>query len=610
MTYVDAGYWEWGYATTDPLPVSRRPIQIVEIDLPKCARTYGTLPCTAVLGTTGTRKCYNTRATCQSPTGYLGSQTLTLRFGQNQSGLPQSATIFPALRAVSTRAGSINLSGFDPKTTALGKRARVTVTLQDFAYHDTLTDPYQSQRVSGAAQSDGIGYDPSSRGTFFARMRSRWPYYLGKSLRVLEGYEGDTFAQMRTRHYVISEWEGPNAAGVVTITAKDVLDLADNDKAQAPRASRGKLKGALTETATSATLTPSGVGAEYAASGLLVIGKELARFTRSGDVLTLTRGAEGTTAVTHNAGDLVQECAEYVKQRADTIIADLLTTYAGVSASFIDATAWQAEIERWLGGILFSAIITKPEGVATLIGEICQHGVMTWWGEVAQKIGLVANRPLDLDETFVPVTDADQIIAGTADREDTVEARASQVWFWHGVLDPTQSVTDDKNFRSLAIAADLEMEGDDRYGENRVKVIYSRWFGSTGDDANAAIIADRLLARYRETPITLTCTLDVKDLAAVPLATTLSVKSAIITDETGAVVPYTMQVQSVEETDPGNRVRIEAQTFTFTGRFGWIMLDTAPDYDAASATQKAEGFFIVDDALLAFPDGTGPYELF
>lgn len=591
-----------------PGNLGRAPIQIVEIDMPTCSRAYGTLPCTAVLGTTGKRKCYNTRATCQSPTGYSGTGTVTMRFGQNQSGLPVG--VIPALTSVSTRATKINLSGIDPKTTALGQRARVTVVIQDFMHSDIGFDPYVSQRKSGAAQSDGIGYNPADRGTALARWHNRWPYYLGKPLRVLEGYEGDALASMRTRHYVITEWSGPSAGGVVEITAKDVLDLADNDKAQAPRASRGRLSADITASDTSLTLIPATVGDEYGASGYLVIGREVMTFTRSGDVLTLTgRGLLGTVASSHKTNDQVQEALYYQAQRIDVIVADLLQTYAGVPASFIDAAAWQAEVERWLGGIVFTGFIPKPEGVAKLIGELCQHGVMIWWDEISQKIRIACNRPLDIGESYVSLTDDANIIAGTADIEDMVDARASQVWFWHGVVDPTQGISS-SNMRALHVAGDLEGEGPDRYNEARVKEITSRWFGTAGDYANASVIADRLLARFRDTPIQLTCVLDAKDLAGMAPTAVLQVMTRLITDDTGAMVAYPMQVQYREETDPGNRVKIEAQTFKVTGRFGYIMLDGSPDYDAATAAQKIEGAWIVDDTLLSFPDGTGPYELY
>lgn len=590
------------------MSLGRKPVQIVEIDLPQCVRTYGTAPCTAVLGTTGVRKCYNTIKTCQDVPNFL-SAPLTLRFGKNQSGLRQDTNIYPALASVSTRGGRVNLSGIDPKRSPLGQRARITVTLQDFTDNEAFIDKYQAQRVSGAAQSDGVGYSPQARGTFFAKIKSRWPYYLGRSLRVLEGYEGDMLAAMRTRNYVITEWDGPNAAGVVTITAKDVIDLADDNKAQAPKASRGKLDADISAAATSFTITPAGTGAEYAASGYIAVGREVMGFTRSGDTFTVTRGQFDTEAATHSALDVVQQCLRYDKQAADVIIADLLKTYAGVSASFIDATAWDAEAERWLGGTTFTALITKPEGVATLIGELCQHGVMVWWDEVAQEIRLKLNRPLDLDETFIPLSDSDNIIEGTAEIEDAVDERASQVHFWHGMIDPTGSATDGANFKKLVIGSDLTLEGDDFYGENRIKVIYSRWFGINGDDANASVIVDRLIARYKYTPVTFSCDLDVKDLAGVDLTGLVAVTTQLMPDVTGALTAQQMQVLYREETQPGSRFRVEAQTFPQSARFGFIMADSANAYGSATAAEKARGCYIVD-ATLKFGDATGPYVIF
>lgn len=591
------------------MTLARRPIKIVEIDLPQCTRTYGSLPCTAVLGTTGARKCFNSRATCQSVTAFSPAD-MTLRFGENVSGARPANNVFPALTSVSARPGRVNLSGIDPKSTPLGQRARVTVVLQDFTWQDSILDPYRAQRVTGAAQADGIGYDPATRGTFFTRLHARWPYYLGRSLRVLTGYEGDALGAMRVAHYVITEWSGPNAAGVVTITAQDILNLADPDKAQAPRPSQGKLAADITGTATAFTLTPATIGDEYDAAGLIAVGRELMRFTRVGDDFTITeRGVAETDVKAHSAGDVVQQALEYVNQPADAIIADLLVTFAGVSSAFIDSATWQAEAERWLGGIVFSAIIAKPEGVATLIGELCQHGIMVYWDEIDQELKFYVNKPLEISQTYVPLTDGAQIVEGSGDIEDSVEERASQILFWHGVIDPTDTVNDGKNFKRLHVAADLIGEGPDLYGESRVKEIFSRWFGTSGDDANAGILADRLLNRYRNTPRTLTCDIDRKDLASINLTTLVEVSSRLVLDDTGAALPYPMQVRYREETS-GERIRIEAQTFTFDGRFGFIMLDTAPDYDAASPTEIAEGCFIVDDTLLQFPDGTGPYVLF
>ncbi len=51
----------------------REPLQIVELIQPRCGLTYGSAPCTAAVGTTGDRKCFNTRKTCQDAANYNAS---------------------------------------------------------------------------------------------------------------------------------------------------------------------------------------------------------------------------------------------------------------------------------------------------------------------------------------------------------------------------------------------------------------------------------------------------------------------------------------------------------------------------------------------------------
>lgn len=587
------------------MTLGREPLTIVEIDLPLCARVYGTAPCTAALSATFPSKCFNTRATCQDTANYLGTSTQTLRFARNQGGLPKGQTIFPALQSVSTRAAEINLSGIDPRTSALGKRARVTVSLQDFAYHDTLTDPYQSQRVSGAAQFSGVGYQPADRGTFFGRLIARQPYYIGKPLRVKRGYVGDSLASMATANYVITGWTGPDASGNVQITAADILDLADNNKAVAPAASRGKLAADITTSLAAFDLVPAGVGAEYPASGLMCIGREVISFTRSGDTITPTaRGLEGTTAATHKANDAAQVCLQYTAQRPCDIISDLLQTYAGVDPAFVDLTAWQAESDRWLASIRMSTVITKPTGVAQLIGEICQHGILVWWDEIAQEIRFRANRPLDIGETAYPITDAANLITGTVQTERADDLRITSMYLFHGVIDPTTDAKTSDDFKKLA----LSKVSDDLYGQESIKTIYSRWFGTSGDDVAAASIANRLKNRYTNAPTLMSGSLDVKDKASLSLGSVIEVTSRYLQDATGAGNAVQMQVSYLEEKD--DRLQFKAESSYFVGRYGLVTNSGRGNYAASTKAQKAQGTYIVSAATLKFGDGSGPYVLY
>lgn len=589
------------------MTLGRKPLTIVEIDVDKCTRTFGTAPCTAALGSDTPRKCFNTFKTCADLPNY-DRGSLTLRFAYNQSGLPKTGTFFAALVSVSDRPGEINLSGIDPKTTALGKRARVSISLKDFTYQDTLTDPYQAERVSGAAQFSGVGYDPLSQGTFFTRLLSRSPYYLGRSLRVLRGYEGDALGAMTVSHWVISEWSGPDAGGSVQITAKDVLDLVDGKRVMAPAPSRGSLLADLTEGGSSFTLTPSGIGSEYAASGRIAIGQEVMTFTRSGDVVTITeRGVDGTDAESHSAGDTAQECLRYEDQTMPAIFTDLLTVHGPVDAAFVDTAAWEAEAVEWIGN-RFTATIPKPTAISQLVGELCQHGAMIWWDAEAQEIKFKANRPKTPDEEFVMISDERNLIAGATDIERSEDQRISALYFYHGMIDPTDDVENGRNYSRVAVTVDVSASSANEHGEQRIKSIYSRWFGLAGNDAGASVVSERLLARYRDTPRLIQGLLDVKDEADVSLSDLIQISSRLLTDATGARETVTMQVNHV--TRQGDRIMFKAEEYPIAVRFGFYMTDPQADYDTATDQEKAEGAFWFDEAETDFGDGTGPYLYF
>ncbi len=590
--------------------LQRELVQIVEIDIERCSLTYGTGGCTAVLGTDGVRKCFNTYATCQDKPNFA-VETETLRFAPNISGLPRAARIIPALDGlVKTSAGRLNLGGVSDRMGPLGKRERVTVRLKDFADPDIWFDRYQAQRRDGTAQVDEGGYDPATRGTFFSRLRRRWPYYIGRALRVLEGELGQPLAEMRVRHYVIAEWKGPDAAGGVEIVAKDVLDLADNKKALCPAPSQGKLASELTATGSSLTLEPSGIGSQYAASGRASIGSEIVSFTRSGDVVTLTgRGLDGTDAASHSQGDLFQQAYRVEGMSIADVAADLLVTYAGVDAAFVPSDDWETEAQRWLSGFNLTATIAKPTGVTQLLGEIAQFGVLWWWDNVAQEIRMRANRPLDIGEVAPDLTDAATFLEGSTDNKDLHDERVSQVLYWHGVLDATANSRSGENFRKVAVAVDPDAEGPREYDQSQVLEIFNRWLGQDGDDGIAQAAAKRLLNRYRDTPRQVTFSYDAKDVGKVDLASPVLVTSRLIVDETGAALPTEMQITSIEEKVPGHRLVATAQDYQFRGRYGFITENDRPDYAASSEAQKATGAYIVGDTL-TFGDGTGPYIMF
>ena len=587
----------------------RYPVQIVEIDVDFCENAYGSAPCTAALSADAPRKCFNTFRTCQDIANWAAG-TKTLRFARAQSGLPRGMLIYPALKSVSTNPSEINMGGIDDRTGPLGKRARVTVELADFIDSDTGFDPYQAERISGAAQFSGTGYDPRGQGTFFGRLLARWPYYLGRSLRVLEGYEGQALAAMRTRHYVIAEWEGPDTAGgAVRIVAKDVLDLAENDKAVCPAVSKGTLGADIAEAGLpEITLEPAGIGAEYAASGRASIGSEIVTFTRSGDVVTVTgRAIDGSSAASHSEGDLFQQCYRVEDQFIGDVAADLLENFAGVDPAFLPTADWDAEGD-WLSGFPVTATIAKPTGVAKLLGELAQHGVFWWSDDVAQKVRMRANRPLAYGETQQAFSEAGDVVAGSAARTDLVDQRVTQVLVYHGMLDATGGVEDASNYDMVTVGLN-DGGSANKNGQDRIVRVFTRWL-KDGDNNAASELADRLANRYEDPPKQVTFKLDAKDREDVSPADLITLSTWLIQDATGATDPTEMLVTSTEETSPGHDVKITAVSHGFLGRFGFIMEDAAPDYDSATDEEKRWGCFLIDDAEETFPDGTDPYVIF
>lgn len=567
--------------------LGRKPVTLFEIDLPYCTRTYGVAPCAAVLGATGAAKCFNSLSTCQNRANYAeGTKAVT--FAYNQDGNPDIPGIFPALQSVSSRPGELNLSGIDPNKSALGVRARVTAKIQDFANNDTWLDKYQSERASGAALFSGVGYQPQHRGTFLARMMARFPFYDGIACRVRRGYVGQAPGSMDTENYVVSEVSGPNAAGVMEITAKDVFDLADD---VIPSVSRGKLLDALTVDATTATLTPSGAGDDYAASGLVRIGREIMGFTRSGDVLTLTRGQEGTTAATHSALDIVQECVVLDGLTIPENAEEILTYKTTAFDSFIPTADWTEENNTWYAGLnLGRVILSRPTVKKVLIGELCALGCMFWWDPIDQEIKFKINSPLLPGEEYYPVNDESGLLEGSVDIDRAEDQRISAIWMYHGVRDWTDDALASRNFNKLTVAAVTVND----YKVEALKEVYTRWFGRDGNDTAVGIITERLLTRYKKTPNLVSGSLDAKDRPAMNLGARLLVETYSLQDIDGAVFAEPMQVNYVEYTE--DRVKFRAETYSVEGKFGfWLDAATAPaDYASATPAQRAAGAFWAD----------------
>lgn len=268
----------------------------IEVDVVYCSLTYGSSPCMASVGVTGDAKCFNTRKTCQDRENF-GTSTVTLRYAIPTDYLPSNIECIPSIKAVAYSPATISLGE------NLGQRATLEVTFEDHRHSDTGQggDKYLADRA----------YDPFKQGTYWGKFRARHPYVRGNAMRLIRGFVGDALADMETHHFIVESFDGPGADGSYKLIAKDVLKLADSDRAQAPRLSNGYLVADITDAASTLTLTPSGIGdLEYNASGYVAIGgKEICAYYRDttegndANCLLLLHfdGADGATSTTDSS---------------------------------------------------------------------------------------------------------------------------------------------------------------------------------------------------------------------------------------------------------------------------------------------------------------------
>lgn len=582
---------------------NKEPITIVELDMDYCSLTFGNSPCTAALGGTTEKKCFNTFFTCKDRENY-DKTTITYRFVQPRSSYPKGATTFPCLIDTSTRSSKANIAGADDQMYALGKRGRISARFFDFTYHDRFMDKYQSERKSGAAQLSGVGYNPVEKGTFWTKFKARNPNYVNRPMRELTGYIQDGVLTIETtRNFIITEIKGPDTNGDVTIEGKDVLKLADDDRAVAPKQSRGQLTVDIDDTELATfDLNPSGIGDEYDASGFAAIGSEIVSFVRDGDEITLTgRGLRGTEASSHSIDDTFQQTFSPRLRRIDFVVRDLLRDYAGVDPSFIPFSDWTDEAQRWAPTLKLTTDIVKPTGVAKLIGELAILGVTIWWDDVDQEIKFLVNRPID-EEDVKTFSDDKNIIK--ASQEDHDEDRITQIIFNTVQIDPSAGV-ETENFRRGRLFIDAEASLPQAYGDTRIKEVNCRWLNH-GDDATVRILSIRFLNKFNTQPVRYVLDLDYRD--DVSVADVVGLRSYVVTSDTGELEDQLSQVIMREDIENGHKIRLTLQRFEFDGRFAYITENTRPTYSMSTDAQKARGAYFVDEGTLLFGDGGEPYQ--
>lgn len=518
-----------------------KPLRFFEIVLKPCSLTYGVAPCTAAIGITGERKCYNSPRTCQDPINYTPGDEQILRFSEPTEDLPVEIDSIPCLTDIVIRPQRI-----DPGE-SIGVRESGTASMHNFKHNGIPFDKYYADR----------GFNTYNSGTFWGRFNAQWGNIQGVECRVVNGFVGQDIDEMERRYYVIESQNGPDSQGKTSFVFKDILKLIDGDKAQAPAPSQGVLSAAIDETDTSLTLEPVGIGSTYPASGVASMGDEIVSFTRSGDIINLTgRNLYGSELDDHDVGETFQIALVYTSISPADIINDLILNYSETPASYINLTDWQTEVNTYIGR-LYSGMIMRPTPIKTLVNELVQEAGLIFFTSVKdRKVELKAMR------AFVPTISLndDAYLAGSITASRETDKRISEIWVYYGKRNPLEKQDEKKNYR--AIYADIT-ENPVVALENApasIREITSRWITVFNQPA-AASVATAMIARYEVAPRQVAFKLHPTLLLSEGQA--INVQSRIFEDDQGDLLPA-FQCQVLQIVRDKEQISVLAEEVKFT----------------------------------------------
>ena len=489
-----------------------KPLRYAELVINPCSLTYGSAPCSAAIGVTGTFKCYNSPRTCQDPANYSAGADQVIRWAEPTSDLPVEIEAMPCITNITRRPLKI-----DPGE-GLGVRESVTVTLHNFKHNDDGFDNYISDR----------GFNTYNKGTYWGKFASRWGSLEGYEFRTVDGYEGQALADMTRRYYMVDKTMGPDAAGNFSFTVKDAMKFSDSDKAQLPRPSIGALASSLSESGTSLTLEPAGIGdLEYPASGTASIGDEKVTYTRVSDSVTLTgRGLSGSEQGSHDSGETFQQALVFSGVDPADILRDLLTDGTDLPSEYIDHASWSAEVSAYLGR-LYSAEVMQPTPVKTLVEELQREAGLTIFADVVRKkVVLKVLR----NEVATSSLNDDFFLAGTISSKPLISKRVSDIWVYYGKKNPLEKQSEKKNYGAIYAKTTTNPVVALENNPPAIREISSRWITIFNQPA-ATSVADRIISRYEVIPREVA--FKVPERFPMSLSSVINVKSRIFEDSQG-----------------------------------------------------------------------------
>jgi hypothetical protein len=589
--------------------MSLEPLTIVELEQPRCGLRFGVGVCTA----TGTPKCYQTWGSCPVKSKYDPTGSIRWRFVQNRPGIfpfgdftdvenPATNGIPVDGLSVSTGRGTLNVAGVLEGKGPFGIRSTVSVSMRDFAWGDSVGDFYLGERSNLPTR------------LFWACWVARNAFFGGMYLRVYDGYVGDDLAAMRQRLYVLDSIDGPDASGLVTLSAYDPIALAINAKSKFPEEMDVKLVDnidAVQTTIRVVTNEPPKLTKAYGNDTVyhMRIGSEILSYTGVSlvavgvyDLTGCVRARLDTAAAPGSIDGACQRVGRYVDTPTWEIGYDLMTAHTPLPASFVDHAQWATEGDTYLPTLRSTVTIAQPTLVDDLMGEVCQQGMFyVWWDEHQQTIPMLAVRPPR--GAVVTLSGDANILAGSVEHKRDPASLITRVFLYYSprsVLNYSKTPAD---YRIASGRIEAEPEHPNAAGAPRPFSIFARFVNT---ESHAVQVINRILSRYKEVPRFLSLRISGKD-RLITVGDVSDVITREIIDVEGRFLSTRWQVIAWEALKSGEVYLLDLQTYDYVGLFAEWMADGAPDWVDATTEQRAMGAWWADDDGL-MPDGSPGYQ--
>jgi hypothetical protein len=576
-------------------PAKQR-IDVLTIHWEKCGLEFGQLSSVGECTATG-EPCFQGWATCRDKDNYV-PVNFPVTFCTPMPNIPASLGALPFLDSVDHRPTEP-----DPEV-GLGKRGSITIRFFDGPHDDVGIDPYVGQRA----------YNPILRGTFWTKMRARFPYYQQRLAEWWTGYMHDSFDlnNLIKRTYFVEDFDG-FGSGSPEMVAKDPIKLADDDRSEYPPRSRGQLAEPLDAVTSYTALdidTPD--LDEYDLEswepvGCVRIGNEVYRYTAVNKVarttgVRLTGVSIGppapytTVRESHSVGDLVQKCAYFFQMTPPEVYRVYLEDGAGVDSSYIPYSEWVDENTTWLAGLRLTRLVTEPEGVAKAINEVIGQAATwaIWFDDEAALIRYKVNRPLDIDEPALILNDDDNVVAGSVFAQDENDRLLNEVYLAFDQRDPTKKLDDVANYRTGSVVVRQPSQSSREYGLRKAKTIYARW-SPAGNRAELENMAGRMLSNRATVPVKVEFQVERKD-DAIALGDFIDLTTAALLDAFGGL-RHDVRFRIIKASVRGATMSVQAREEIFSPEFGrWAPDELGPlDYADADGQQKQKYIFWADD---------------